>query len=409
MKNMYRKIFYAMFKRMDRGHLIMTLPGGVRWNFGAGDGIAAEIRVHNDAFFKRCFLFGDIGFAESYMAGEWETDNLKSVIEWMILNVEHHPTLMDDKGPRGFVNILRFANQLYYHLRPNTLKGSKENIQAHYDLSNDFFRLFLDPTMTYSSAYFQRDDESLEQAQINKYDMLCKKMRLTPEDKVLEIGSGWGGFATHAAKTYGCDITTITISQKQFEHASEVIAAQGLNDRVNVRLIDYRYLKGAFDKIVSIEMIEAVGYQHLKVYFQQINRLLKKDGLLGLQMILAPDHRFDSFRKIPDFIQKHIFPGSLLPSIDVIQKNLRRTGTLCLTDFEDMTSSYVRTLLLWQQNFRNKLDEVRSLGFDEMFIRKWHYYFSYCAAAFSMRNISVAQAVFSRPNNLQLSSQQVND
>jgi cyclopropane-fatty-acyl-phospholipid synthase len=384
---------------MKKGSMTMVLPDGEEWAFGSGKGINAQINVLNNNFFRKSVLFGDIGFAESYMDGDWETDDITDVIKWMILNVENHPTLMDNKEKRRPVNFFQVLNKAYRLLRPNTKKGSRKNIGEHYDLSNDFFKLILDPTMTYSAAYFQSDKESLEDAQINKYEALCNKLKLTKEDKVLEIGSGWGGFAAYAAKKYGCSIDTVTISQEQFNYATERMEREKLSDKVNVKLLDYRNLKGSYDKIVSIEMIEAVGHKFYRSFFKQCHALLKKDGILALQMILSPDHRYNSFRKSPDFIQKYIFPGSLLPSIDVIQKNIRKAGTLNLFDFEDMTPHYARTLSEWRENFNLNLESVKKLGFNDFFIRKWDYYFSYCEAAFNTRNISVAQAVFTRPNN----------
>lgn len=389
---------------MKKGSMTMVLPDGEKWVFGAGGGIAAQINVLNNGFFKKSVLFGDIGFAESYMDGDWETDNITDVINWMILNVEDHPTLMDDKEKRRPVNFFKGLNRVYRLLRPNTKKGSQKNIGDHYDLSNDFFKLILDPTMTYSAAYFQSDKESLEDAQINKYEALCRKLKLKKEDKVLEIGSGWGGFVTYAARKYGCRIDSVTISQEQFHYAKARIEREKLGDKVNIKFLDYRNLKGAYDKIVSIEMIEAVGHEFYRSFFKQCHALLKKDGILALQMILSPDHRYDSFRKNPDFIQKYIFPGSLLPSMDVIQKNIKKAGTLNLFDFEDMTPQYARTLNAWRENFNLNLESIKKLGFNDSFIRKWNYYFSYCEAAFNTRNISVAQAVFTRPNNLGLTN-----
>jgi cyclopropane-fatty-acyl-phospholipid synthase len=402
-KNIYQNFFYRLFEPMHNGRLLMVLPDGAKWSFGAGNGVHAEIKVRDDAFFKRCILFGDIGFAESYIDGQWETEDITKVIQWMIFNIEDHPTLMDNKQKKMPVNFFMFVNKIYYALRANTLKGSRRNIQEHYDLSNDFFEVFLDPTMTYSAAYYKNENNSLEEAQINKYDALCNKLRLKPGDRVLEIGSGWGGFATHAAKKYDCRIDTVTISQQQYRYATERIQNEKLAGQVKVKLMDYRSLRGVYDKIVSIEMIEAVGHSFLRKFFEQCHHLLKKDGILALQMILSPDHRYDSFRKNPDFIQKYIFPGSLLPSIDVIQKNIRKTGTLVLHSFEDITPHYVKTLSQWKDNFNANIKKIKELGFNDAFTRKWNYYFSYCEAAFYMRNISVAQAVFSRPNNLNLS------
>ncbi|MBF0504752.1 MAG: class I SAM-dependent methyltransferase [Candidatus Omnitrophica bacterium] len=389
---------------MHLGRLVMVLPDGQILSYGHGHGgVHASIKIINNDFFKKCVLFGDVGFGESYVDGDWETDDIAKVIEWMIINVEDHPTLMADKPKRSPVNFLKIFNNMISFCRKNSLMGSKKNIGAHYDLGNEFYQLFLDPSLTYSSAYFKNMGQSLEDAQYQKYEELCRKLRLKKTDHVLEIGSGWGGFAIYAAKNFGCRVVTTTISQQQFDYASRRIALEGLSDKITIELKDYRKLKGKFDKIVSIEMLEAVGHDYYATYFSQCHRLLKKDGLLGLQMILSPDNRYESFRKNIDWIQKHIFPGSLLPSMAVIQRAINRTGDLNLYHFEDITPHYVRTLSIWRDNFNNNLDSIRPLGFNEEFIRKWNYYLSYCQAAFSTRNISVAQAVFSRPNNLTLS------
>ncbi len=391
---------------MTIGRLNMHLPDGQILKYGHGQGgVTANIHVSDNRFFKKCVLFGDVGFGESYIECDWHTDNLFNVIAWMIVNFENHPTLMDTKSRSAPVNFLKALNNLVSLFRQNTVAGSRKNISAHYDLGNDFYQLFLDPTMTYSSAYFKDVKQTLQDAQIQKYEEICRKIRLKQSDHILEIGSGWGGFSILAAKNYGCRVTTVTISQQQFDYASQRIQEEGLSDRIEIQLKDYRYLQGKFDKIVSIEMIEAVGHKFYKAFFQKCHDLLKKDGMLAMQMILSPDHRYASFRKNIDFIQKHIFPGSLLPSLSVLQKAINATGTLNLFDFEDMTAHYEKTLGLWAGNFNRKLDQVRALGFDEAFIRKWNYYWAYCQAAFKTRNISVAQAVFSRPNSLLLQSE----
>jgi len=401
--SLYLKTIDKVFSPMSLGLLTITLPDARVFKYGTGkDGVHAGIRVVRESLFKKCFWYGDVGFGEAYVDGDWDTDNITSVIEWMILNVENHPTLMSDRVKKTPVNFLKSLNKMYFALRSNTLRGSQKNIEDHYDLGNDFFKLFLDPTMTYSSGYFTKANQTLQEAQIEKYDQICQKIRLKHTDYLLEIGSGWGGFAIHAAKNYGCHVKTITISKKQFEHAKKRFEQEGLAGKIDIQLVDYRLVEGEFDKIVSIEMIEAVGDKFLSSYFGQIQKILKKDGLVALQMILSPDHRYDSFRENVDWIQKHIFPGSLLPSLRAIQEAIAKTGNLCLYDYDDMTPSYVKTLSIWRDNFNEKIDEVRASGFDDQFIRKWNYYKSYCEAAFKMRNISVAQAVFTRSNNLNL-------
>jgi cyclopropane-fatty-acyl-phospholipid synthase len=294
---------------------------------------------------------------------------------------------------------MNLAHKVAHVLRPNSLRTSRRNIAEHYDLSNEFFALWLDPTMTYSAGYWDSPEMTLEQAQMRKYDVLCRKLRLQPSDHVLEIGSGWGGFSMHAAKNFGCRVTTVTISQAQFDEASRRIASAGLAGRIDLRLQDYRQLTGQFDKIASIEMLEAVGDKYLDGYFSQCHRLLKRKGLLGLQYITCPDAQYAVLRRGVDFIQRHIFPGSLLNSIGRVNQALNKTGDLFLHDLDDMGPYYARTLHVWRENFHRALDEVRAQRFDETFIRKWDYYLAYCEAAFASRHISVVQAIYTRADN----------
>jgi cyclopropane-fatty-acyl-phospholipid synthase len=256
--------------------------------------------------------------------------------------------------------------------------------------------------MTYSCAYFQHPEQDLEAAQAAKYDLLCKKLRLNAGDHVLEIGSGWGGFCVHAAKTYGCRVTTVTISEEQYRFAQQRIIDEGLTDRITIELKDYRHLTGKFTKIASIEMLEAVGDEFLETYFAQCSRLLTADGLLGIQVITCPDARFKHMKQGVDFVQKHIFPGSLLPSVARINQAVNRTSDLCLLGLEDMAHFYAKTLQIWGHRFQAQLDEVLALGFGRSFIRKWSYYLGYCESAFAARNISVVQMIYTRPNNLTL-------
>lgn len=402
----YQSVVLNTFETMTLGCLKIEMPDGTIRVIGQpGADISALIRVIHPTFFKRCVLYGDIGFGESFVDGDWETDDMTKVIKWAILNVENLSVMSGAKTKNGFGNVLRLANRLRHLWRSNTVTMSRRNIHEHYDLGNDFYRLFLDETMTYSSAYFQSPEQSLTEAQIAKYDVLCRKLRLKPTDHVLEIGSGWGGFSCYAAQTYGCRITTVTISDEQFQYAQEKIQREGLADKIEIKLQDYRLITGQFDKIVSIEMLEAVGDAFLETYFSKCHELLKHNGLLGLQIITCPDSRYDSFRKNVDWIQKHIFPGSLLLSVGRINQAINRTGDLFLFHLEDIGNCYTQTLSLWREAFNQKLDQVRALGFNEPFIRKWNYYLCYCQAAFAMRNISVVQAVFTRPNNLTLTEE----
>ena len=396
----YASVLCSALSGMRRGRLRLVLPDGSEKVFGgAGDGPQAEIRVTDKAFFRACVLGGPVGFGEAYMDGLWQTDDLVAVISWFIRNADESTVLEGSGKTDRRIGLMNFAHRVAHKLRPNSLRTSRRNIKEHYDLSNDFFELWLDPTMTYSAAYWDRPDMTLEQAQIRKYDVLCRKLRLQPSDQVLEIGSGWGGFSMHAAKNFGCHVTTVTISQAQFDEASRRIAVAGLSHKIDVLLQDYREMRGEFDKIASIEMLEAVGERYLDGYFAQCHRLLARKGLLGLQYITCPDAQYKVLRRGTDFIQRHIFPGSLLNSIGRVNTALNRTGDLFLHDLDDMGPYYARTLHVWRENFRRVLDAVRSQGFDDAFIRKWDYYLAYCEAAFATRHISVVQAVYTRANN----------
>lgn len=396
----YQRIILQSLEQMTAGCLHLELPDGAKKLIGTpGATISASVRIVRESFFKRCVLFGDIGFGEAFMDGDWETDDITRVISWFILNVENSPAMSGSRGKKFLVNLLGHYNRVRHLLRPNSLATSRRNISEHYDLGNDFYKLFLDPTMTYSSAIFSSPAQTLEAAQIAKYDRLCRQLKLKSGEHVLEIGSGWGGFSRHAAKNYGVRITTVTISEEQFKFARTLFQNENLAGKIEIKLQDYRLLTGKFDKLVSIEMLEAVGDKFLETYFAKCHELLKPDGLLALQMITCPDSRHDSLRKNVDWIQKHIFPGSLLLSVHRVNEALRQTGDLFLHDLSDLGNSYAHTLKIWRDNFNSKLAEIRALGFDEKFIRKWNYYFSYCEAAFAMRNISVVQAIYTRPNN----------
>ncbi|MBX3750970.1 MAG: class I SAM-dependent methyltransferase [Opitutaceae bacterium] len=401
------------FADMRRGHLRIELPGGGTATFGAAEpahavlptGIAghAAIRVRRPAFFRKCVLAGDIGFAEAFMDGDWDTPDLAAVIAFFILNVEDAPTLSGSRRSRDFaLNVLRVANRLGHLLRPNSRASAQRNIREHYDLSNEFFALWLDESMMYSAAKWTHPSLTLAEAQREKNEALCRHLRLRATDHVLEIGSGWGGWALHAARTHGCRVTTITISQQQHDLARQRIAAAGLADRVQVELRDYRDLRGSFDKVVSIEMMEALGHRYLPDFCQAVARNLKPEGLAALQFITCPDDRYDQFRRGVDFIQKHIFPGSLLLSLNRVNTELSRAGGFVLNHVDDLGHDYARTLRVWRESFFRQLDAVRRLGFDDRFIRKWHYYLAYCEAAFALRNISVVQARYTRANNLSL-------
>ncbi len=398
--SVYQRIVLKFLSAMQEGTLYLTLEDGQALVLGNGtSAIQASITIKDKAFYERVVLFGDIGFGESYVDGLWDTDNITDTIKWVLLNVENAPGVSGSKTKALILNLLKGFNKLSHFKRANTIDGSRKNISEHYDLNNDFFRLFLDPSMTYSSAYFSHEGMNLHEAQLAKYDRLCRQLELKPGDHVLEIGSGWGGNAIYMAQNYGCKVTSLTISAEQHKLAVERVKEAGLEGKVEILIKDYRQMEGAFDKIVSVEMLEAVGHQFLEVYFKKCHDLLKKQGILALQVITCPDSRYDSLRKGVDWIQKHIFPGSLLPSVAAINAAINRTGEMTLVDLKDIGLHYAKTLHAWYEQFNASLGEVRSLGFDERFIRKWNYYLCYCEAAFAMRNIHVMQLTYTRPNN----------
>lgn len=394
----YQSIVLDVFTGMKRGLLRVTLPGGEVRAFGGSDSeVRATIRISDTAFFRRCVLHGDIGFGESYIAGEWETDDLTAVISWFLLNRDDVPDMSGSTRPSVRTNLLKGVNRLRHLLRANSRRGSRQNISDHYDINNEFFATFLDPGMTYSSAYFISPELSLEEAQQKKYERLCRMLRIGEGHRVLEIGCGWGGFAVHAARDTGCHVTAITISKEQYEYARQRILQEGLDDRIEVRLEDYRAVEGRFDRIVSIEMLEAVGHRYMETFFATCHELLTPEGALGLQVITCPDSRYNELRKGVDWIQKHIFPGSLLPSVGRIQRAVNNTGDMVLHDLKGMGLHYAQTLREWRKQFNHDLDRVRSLGFDDNFVRKWNYYLSYCEAAFQMQSIDVLQMIYRRP------------
>lgn len=402
----FRKLVIDAFSRARRGELKFTMPGGSRRLFGGlGKELQAELTVRDENFYRRCVLYGPIGFAEAYLAGEWETEDLTRTLAWFILNGDYLAGIRtkESRTPGAF-DLLGLINRIGHALRPNSRRKSRDNISEHYDLGNDFFKLWLDPTMTYSAAYYDPPDLTLEEAQRKKWDRLCRKLQLSPHDMVLEIGCGWGGFAIHAAKNYGCRVTAATISEEQFREAAERVEKAGVSDLVEVVFSDYRDLSGRFDKIASIEMLEAVGDRYAEVFFGKVAELLAPRGLLGLQMILCPDNQYPILRDGVDFIQKHIFPGSLLMSNRRITEAMNATSDFNLLDYEDMTPFYARTLREWRTAFLAALPKVRSQGYDEGFVRKWLYYLCYCEAGFGTRHISVAQAVYTRPDNLDIYS-----
>jgi cyclopropane-fatty-acyl-phospholipid synthase len=388
---------------MLRGRLEMVAPDGTVDTFGGlHPGPEARMVVRDHRFYRRCARTGDIGFGEAYQAGEWETDDLCAVIEWFCANTDSAPTMAGSKNQPLRLQLFSLANRVRHWMHRNTISGSKHNIHAHYDLGNRFYELWLDPTMTYSAALFEAPDQQLEAAQVAKYDRLCRQLRLKPGHEVLEIGSGWGGFTSHAVRKYGCRVTTVTISTEQHRFAQERFQREGIAHRAEVLLMDYRKLLELgrrFDRIASIEMLEAVGDSFLETYFDVVQRLLWPGGLFAAQFITCADSKYDELRRSVDWIQKHVFPGSLLLSLNRVNEAIARTGRLQMHDLKDFGPDYARTLRIWRERFNARLDEVTKLGFDTHFIRTWNYYLAYCEAAFAQRNISVVQGLWTVPNN----------
>jgi len=398
------KMVIRLLGMMPSGGLRMEYSDGhVRYFGEPGARVTAHVVLRDDAsFFSRCAFYGNIGMGEAYTDGLWETDDIAAVISWFIDNMNALQGSDTSSGSLPGVNLLKIVNWFRHLRRKNTIETSRRNIAEHYDLGNEFYRLWLDPTMTYSSARFESADQSLEAAQVGKYDALCRKLRLKSSDHVLEIGCGWGGFAVHAASNYGCRVTGVTISEAQAAYARKRIIDAGLEDLIEIRIQDYRHITGRFDKIASIEMLEAVGDKYHHSFFAKCAQVLSPNGLLGVQMITVPDCRYSSLRKGVDWIQRHIFPGSLLLSVGRINQVLLETGDLYMHDLEDLGADYARTLSIWHEQFNSVSERIMSHGFDTPFIRTWNYYLKYCEAAFATRNISVVQAIYTRPNNADL-------
>ena len=372
-------------------HLEVIYEAG-RMTFGCEDAERrARVHVTDSAAYARIAAEGTLGAAESYMDGQWACDDLVALIQ-MLAGGDDRISFVDTRAPR-----VTLALDLAKHvLRRNSTRGSDKNIRAHYDLGNAFFELFLDPTMMYSAGMFESEATTMEQASIAKLDRICQKLRLAPGERLVEIGTGWGGFALHAAQHYGVHVTTTTISREQHVYATERVRSAGLSDRVSVLLTDYRELTGTFDALVSIEMIEAVGDAYLETYFESCGRLLHPKGRALIQAITCPDARYDAALTDVDFIQKHIFPGSQIPSIARMASAWAASSDFRLTHLEDLTADYVTTLTHWRMRFLERLPEVRALGYDERFIRMWEFYLAYCEGGFAERRIGDVQLLLAR-------------
>jgi cyclopropane-fatty-acyl-phospholipid synthase len=387
-----RRALCARLAGLTSGALTLE-EGGLRTRFGPpGAELHATLQVRDRRFWRALALRGSVGAAEAWMQGFWASDDLVGVIRVLA----RHPGVVSGME-RGPARLARGALRVLHRLRRNTRAGARRNIRAHYDLGNEFFALFLDPGLTYSCAVFETPEAGLEDAQAAKYDRICRKLRLSPGDHVLEIGGGWGGFALHAAGRYGCRVTTTTISREQHALARERVAAAGLAERVRVLLEDYRELRGQHDKLVSIEMIEAVGADHLNDYFRACSERLRPDGAMALQAIVVEERHYASSRRNVDFVKRYVFPGGQLVSLGAICAALAAVTDLRVTHLEDLTPHYAETLARWRARMSQNLDAMRALGIGDVFLRMWDYYLCYCEGAFRERANGVVQLLLEKP------------
>ncbi|MGB1333889.1 MAG: class I SAM-dependent methyltransferase [Porticoccaceae bacterium] len=356
--------------------------------------LSVEIKVEDQRFYSDIAFGGTVAAGEAYMQGYWSCDNLTGLVRIMLRNRQ-----VMDQVEGGFslfkAPILRFV----HWLNRNSQAGSRRNIEAHYDLGNEMFELFLDPTMMYSCAYYPNSDTSLNEAATAKLQRICDKLQLSEADHVVEIGTGWGGFAIYAATHYGCKVTTTTISKQQYEVAQQRVIAAGLQDKVTLLLEDYRDLRGSYDKLVSIEMIEAVGHQYLDTYFAKCSDLLKPNGIMLIQAITIQDQFYDQAIKSVDFIQRYIFPGGFIPSVTAISNAVKRSTDVRLFQMEDIGPHYATTLRDWRKNFFNNIERIKGLGYSEQFIAMWQFYLCYCEGGFLERTLGTSHLVFVKPEN----------
>lgn len=390
-----RKLVLQRLASLDTGELTLQDEHG-KYVFGRLQS-AADLRVSVDIadprFYSEIALGGSVGAAEAYMQGFWSCDDLTGLVRLLVRNRQ-----VLDNIDSGTGRLMAPLRKILHRINRNTRRGSRRNIAAHYDLGNDFFRLWLDETMMYSSAVFERQNMSLHDASVAKLERICRKLELTAEDHVLEIGTGWGGFALHAASRYGCRVTTTTISREQYEHAQRRVLDAGLEERIIVLLQDYRDLEGQYDKVVSIEMIEAVGHEFLDSYFSKCAALLKPHGMMLLQAITITDQRYRAALKSVDFIQRYIFPGGFLPSVTAMLHSVTRSSDLRLYHLEDIGAHYARTLNCWRRSFLAQLRKIRAMGYSDSFLRMWNYYYCYCEGAFIERAIGNVQMLLVRPD-----------
>jgi len=388
----FKQAVLSQLRRLRQGHLRLTVDGATT-SFGDPDSaLVADVEIVDDAVWGMVAGNGSIGAGEAYIQGHWRSNDLTAVTRLFVANLA-----VLDAMDSGLARISRPLLRGLHWLNRNNRRGSRRNIMAHYDLGNALFERLLDPTMMYSAALFESPEQSLEDAQLNKLERICRKLDLRPGDHLLEIGTGWGSLAIYAASHYGCKVTTTTLSDEQYAHTCRRVEALGLQQRISVLRQDYRDLQGRYDKLVSIEMIEAVGHRYLPQYFRRCAALLKDDGLMLLQSITIRDQRYDQARRSVDFIQRHVFPGGALPSLSRLLTTASTQTPLNLLHLEDFGAHYARTLRHWHENFRQSRQALLALGYDETFQRLWEFYLCYCEGGFQERAIGVAQLLFAGP------------
>ena len=390
-----RRVVRARLASLQNGQIVVT-ENGRHESFGAvtdDQPLTVQLTINDPRFYSDIAFGGAVGAGESYIQGFWSCDELTTLVRILVKNRD---VLLDMDS--GTAHLTRPLQKMFHWLNRNTRDGSRRNISAHYDLGNDFYALWLDKRMMYSSAIFERVDMSLEAASAAKLDRICRKLSLSPDDHVLEIGTGWGGFAIYAAENFGCRVTTTTISRQQHDFAKDAIARAGLQDRITLLQSDYRDLDGQYDKLVSIEMIEAVGHEYHDTYFRKCCELLKRDGLMLLQAITIADQHYDRAKKTVDFIKRYIFPGGCLTSVTAISHTLTRVTDMRIVDLDDIGPHYATTLRHWRERFFDNIDQVRGMGFSEEFIRMWQYYLCYCEGGFLERAIGNVQILMMRPD-----------
>jgi cyclopropane-fatty-acyl-phospholipid synthase len=388
----FRNKVFQLLKQIQYGQLIIQ-DGDNIYSFGEKSNTTVHITVHNPRFYQSVVLGGSIGAAESYILGEWTSRNLTDFIRLMTKNIA-----LTNSLESGLSTISVFISKIYHFFRSNHINMSRRNIHYHYDLSNEFFKLFLDKSMMYSSAIFPAKTSTLEEAAEFKLKTICDKLELTKNDHLLEIGTGWGGFAIYAAKHYGCHVTTTTISEAQYQYALQKIKENGLENKITLLLQDYRVLKGTYDKLVSIEMLEAVGHAYYKTYLKTCNKLLKLKGKMLIQTITIADQYYEPAKNRVDFIQRYIFPGSCIPSVTVLINHMTKYTNLRLVDLQDIGLDYALTLRHWRDRFFSNLPAVKQLGFNEQFIRLWGYYLSYSEAGFDEQHLGDMQMLLVKGN-----------